>query len=300
MRRTTKIEGTMQFSAMLAALAALLFGAGVVVARFGLRYVPGPVGASISIPFACLLFWLGAPFMLDTAGASWQAVGLFALVGLFFPTAVTLLLFESIRRMGPTVAGSLSSTAAVFAVFTAILFLGESLTLQIALGTAAIVAGVIAFSGGHGGLDGTAARRWATWALVFPLGSAAVRGIAQTMTKFSLGLWANPYAASLAGYTVSAAVVLLVTRRAVKRAGRFDARAYPWFMGVGFCNGMGLFLTYSALRIGKVGIVAPIVTTAPLFTLLLSWLFVHDEKVTPRILVGVGLTLAGILGIILH
>ena len=35
-------------------------------------------------------------------------------------------------------------------------------------------------------------------------------------------------------------------------------------------------------------------------TIVLSWLFVHDEKVTPRILVGVGLTLAGILGIILH
>jgi drug/metabolite transporter (DMT)-like permease len=289
-----------QYSAVLAAVAAFLFGAGVVVARFGLRYVPGPVGASISIPFACLLFWLAAPFMLDTGGANLPAVGLFVVVGLFFPTAVTLLLFESIRRMGPTVAGSLSSTAAVFAVFTAILFLGESLTLQVALGTAAIVGGVIAFTGAQGAGTAGAPRRWATWALVFPLGSAAVRGIAQTLTKFGLTLWANPYAASLAGYTVSATVVLLVTRGAVKRAGKFDRRAYPWFMGVGFCNGMGLFLTYSALRIGKVGIVAPIVTTAPLFTLLLSWLFVHEEKVTPRILLGVGMTLAGILVILLH
>jgi len=86
----------------------------------------------------------------------------------------------------------------------------------------------------------------------------------------------------------------------VRRAGRFDRRAYPWFMGVGFCNGMGMFLTYTALGTGKVSVVAPIVTTAPLFTLLLSWLFVHDEKLTRRILVGVALTLAGILVIILH
>jgi len=264
--------------------------------RFGLRHVPGPVGASISIPFACLLFWCGAPFMLDTSGANLPALGLFALVGLFFPTAVTMLLFESIRRMGPTVAGSLSSTASVFAVFTAILFLGETLTLRIALGTAAIIAGVVVFSTRHR----AAPRHWAAWVLAFPLGAAALRGVAQTLTKYSLGLWASPYAASLAGYTVSATVVLLTTRAAVRRAGRIDRRAYPWFMGVGLCNGTGMFLTYAALGGGRVGVVAPIITTAPLFTLLLSWLFVHDEKLAPRTLVGVALTLAGILVIILH
>ena len=291
-----KLVCVMHVSVIQAALAAFLFGAGVVVARFGLRYVPGQVGASISVPFACLLFWCGAPFMLDTAGANWPALGLFALVGLFFPTAVTLLLFESIRRMGPTVAGSLSSTAAVFAVFTAILFLGEPLSAQIVLGTVAIVAGVVAFSTSHG----AAPRRWAHWALVIPLGAAAIRGVAQTLTKFGLGRWPHPYAASLIGYTISAAVLLLVTRGAVRRAGRFDRRAYPWFMGVGFCNGMGLFLTYTALATGRVGVVAPMVTAAPLFTLLLSWLFVHDERPTARVIAGVVLTLVGILFIILH
>jgi drug/metabolite transporter (DMT)-like permease len=283
-------------ASLLAALAAFLFGAGVVVARFGLRYVPGQVGASISIPFACLLFWSAAPFMLHTKGANLPAIGLFVLVGLFFPTAVTLLLFASIHRMGPTVAGSLSSTAAVFAVFTAILFLGETLTVQVALGTAAIVAGVVAFSGGHGDVP----RRWASWALILPLGAAAIRGVAQTLTKYGLSLWDNPYAASLAGYTISAVVVLLVTRGAAKRAGKFNRRAYLWFMGVGFCNGMGLFLTYTALGTGRVGVVAPIVTTAPLFTLLLSWLFVHDERLNGRVVTGVALTLAGILIILLH
>lgn len=290
----------MQVSAVLAALSALLFGAGVVVARCGLRYVSGQVGACISIPFSCLLFWAGAPFFLDTADASTRAVALFAVVGLFFPTATTLLLFESIRRMGPTVAGSLSSTAAVFAIFTAILFLGEEPTWQIAFGTAAIVAGVVVFSGGARAGRAQLPRRWANWELVFPLGSAAVRGLAQTLTKFGIAWWHNPYAASLAGYTISAIVVLIATRGAVRRAGRIDRRAFPWFMGVGLCNGMGLFLMYTALGTGQVGMVAPIVTTSPLFTLLLSFLFIRDERITARTAAGVGLTLAGILVIILH
>jgi len=287
----------MQVSAMLAALAAFLFGAAVVFTRFGLRHAPGPVGASISVPFTALLFWAASPFALDTAGWNLPALGTFALVGLFFPTAVTLLLYESIRRMGPTVAGSLSSTAALFAVFTAILFLGEPLTLQVFLGTACIVAGATAFTPGSGAPE---ARNWATWALIFPLGAAAVRGIAQTLIKFGLGLWHNPFAASLTGYSVSAIVMLIVTRAAVRRAGAIDRRAYPWFMLVGFCNGSGLFLTFVALGIGRVGVVAPITTAAPVATLLLSWLFVRDETLNPRVLTGVALTLAGVLVILLH
>jgi drug/metabolite transporter, DME family len=286
----------MQLPAVLAVLAAFLFGAGVVVTRFGLRYVPGPVGASISIPFTALLFWCAAPFVLDTARWTPAAAGVFALVGLFFPTAVTLLVFESVRRMGPTVGGSLSSTSALFAVFTAIAFLGEPLTPQVVLGTASIVAGAAAFTS----RGDAAPRHWAVWALVFPLGAAAVRGVAQTLTKYGLGLWANPYAAGLVGYTVSAMVILLATRGAVRRAGRFDRRAYPWFMLVGICNGMGMFLTFTALGSGRVGIVAPITTTAPLFTLLLSWLFLHDEVLNRRVLAGMALTLAGVLIILLH
>ncbi|HEY4370688.1 MAG TPA: DMT family transporter [Burkholderiales bacterium] len=290
----------MHASVVLAALSACLFGAGVVVARFGLRYVNGQVGASISIPFSCLMFWVAAPFLLDTSGASARAAGLFLVVGLFFPTATTLFLFESIRRMGPTVAGSLSSTAAVFAIFTAILFLGEEPNWRIALGTAAILAGVVAFSGGARAGHAQVPRRWANWELAFPLGSAAVRGLAQTLTKFGIAWWHNPYAASLIGYTISAIVVLIATRGAVRRAGRFDRRAYPWFMGVGACNGLGLFLMYTALGSGQVGVVSPIVTTSPLFTLLLSWLFIRDERISARTAVGVGLTLLGILVIIRH
>lgn len=287
----------MHGSAMLAALAAFFFGAAVVFTRFGLRRASGPVGASISVPFTALLFWAAAPFALDTAGWNLPALGTFILVGLFFPTAVTLLVYESVRRMGPTVAGSLSSTAAVFAVFTAIVFLDEPLTLRVLLGTACIVGGVAAFTSGGGA---AAPRNWATWALVFPLGAAVVRGVAQTLVKFGLGLWHNPFAATLAGYTVSAIVMLIVTRPAVRRAGRIDPRACPWFMLVGLCNGSGMFLTFAALGMGQVGVVAPITTAAPLFTVLLSWLLLRDEILSRKVLAGVALTLAGVLVILLH
>ena len=81
-------------------------------------------GARVSIPTAALLFWLCAPF-LDWSGWQWRAVGIYALVGFFFPAAVTLLTFEANRRMGPTVAGTIGSAAPLFAVLGAAAFLGE-------------------------------------------------------------------------------------------------------------------------------------------------------------------------------
>ena len=130
----------------LALLAAVLFGLAHTLSRFGLRHVSPRVGASISVPSTALMFWLAAPWLLTLNGLSWHAMALFALTGLFFPAAVTILNFESTRRMGPTISSAVSATSAAFALFTALLFLDERLTWLIALATATIVAGVALLS----------------------------------------------------------------------------------------------------------------------------------------------------------
>ena len=84
-----------------AVLAAALFGAALVTTHSGLKHMDALAGARVSIPTATLLFWLGAPFV-DWTAWHWAAAGIYALVGLFFPAAVTLLTFEANRRLGPT------------------------------------------------------------------------------------------------------------------------------------------------------------------------------------------------------
>jgi hypothetical protein len=48
------------------------------------------------------------------------------------------------------------------------------------------------------------------------------------------------------------------------------------------------------------GIVAPIVRASPSCMVLLSWLLVHDDVLTPRVMTGVALSLAGVVTVPLH
>lgn len=277
-------------SALWALAAAAGLGAGMITTRQGLRYASVAAGAAIGVPSSTLVFWCLAPFVLDTGGFNLAAAGVFALVGLFFPAAVTLLTYSGNQRMGPTITSAVSCTTPLFALSGAILFLGEHLSAGNVLGTGAIVLGMFALTWSRGAL----ARGWPLWALVLPFAAAALRAVAQVLTKAGLALWHNPYAAGLIGYTVSAVVILAATRLRGPRKPT-DRRALPWFFATGMFNGASLFLMYTALGKGKVALVSPIVATYPLFTLALSLVFLRHERVPPRVALGAALTVAGVV-----
>ncbi|MGC2517633.1 MAG: DMT family transporter [Burkholderiales bacterium] len=282
----------MSQSAAMAVTAAALFGAAVVIAKLGFRHIPATLGASLSIPSTAVMLWCLAPFFLEPASANAAATGVFALVGLVFPAAVTLLVFNATDRMGPTISNSVSSTAPMFAILAAVIFLGESLTPGRLAGAIGIVLGIIALSWD----EKSRPREWPVRMLLLPLSAAVIRGGALALTKFGLDLWHSPFAAGLIGYTVSAAVVLGATRfSAAGRAPVAYSKALPWFAAVGLLNGAAVLLTYAALGKGDVGIVSPIVATSPLFTLASSTLFFRQEKLTARLAIGAGVTVAGVV-----
>jgi len=279
----------MHESALWALSAAAGLGAAMITTRLGLRYTTPLAGAAIGVPSTTLMFWCLAPFLLDMGGFSLAAAGMFALVGLFFPATVTLLTYTGNQRMGPTITSSVSCTTPMFALSGAILFLGEALTAGNVLGTAVIVLGMLALT-----WTGNAhPRSWPLWAIMLPFAAAAIRALAQVLTKAGLALWESPYAAGLIGYSVSAAVIL-VAARAGGAPKIDDRRAVPWFVATGFLNGGSLFLMYLALAKGQVSMVSPIVATYPLFTLVLSMLVLRHERVTPRMALGAVLTVAGV------
>jgi drug/metabolite transporter (DMT)-like permease len=245
-------------------------------------------GARVSIPVATALFWLLAPFS-DLSGWQVEAAAIFALVGIFFPAAVTLLTFAGNRHLGPTVAGTIGSTAPLFAVLGAALFLGEQLGIREALATIVIVAGSILLSRPEGAA--AAKPRGALW---LPWVAALLRAAAQVLSKAGLALWSNPFAAALIGYSVSAAAVW--TAPAIdRRAPVFAAnrRGVAWFASTGVLNGGAVLSMYFALSTGPVTIVSPIVATYPLFTLALSALVLRQWP-SGTLLAGVALTVTGV------
>lgn len=272
-----------------ATLSAILFGAALVTTHSGLKYLDTATGARVSIPTATLLFWLLAPFV-DMGGWQAAAFGIFVLVGLFFPAAVTLFTFEANRRLGPTVTATVGSTAPLFAVLGAALFLDEALGLRELAATSLIVLGSMALSK-PGGADKVEQRRGALW---LPWSAAALRALAQILSKAGLALWPNPFAAALVGYTVSSAAVWTAalgrgTRPEFNRHGAF------WFAVTGILNGVAVLCMYRALNSGAVVLVSPIVATYPLFTLMLSALVLREERMSGMLITGVALTVAGVI-----
>ena len=272
-----------------AALSAALFGAALVTTHSGLKYLDTASGVRISIPTATLLFWLLAPFV-DLAGWQAAAIGIFVLVGLFFPAAVTLLTFAANRRLGPIVTGTIGSTAPLFAVLGAAVFLDEVLGLRELSATSLIVLGSVALSRPHG-VDTRERQQEALW---LPWSAAALRALAQVLSKAGLALWPNPFAAALVGYTVSSAAVWAV---ALGRSTRleFNRRGAIWFAVTGILNGVAVLCLYRALSTGAVVLVSPIVATYPLFTLMLSALALREERLSGMLITGVALTVAGVI-----
>ena len=268
----------------LAGVSAIFFGTALVTAKFGLRTLDARAGAAISIPTATVLLLVAAPFTVNASAFSMTAALLFVLVGLFFPALVTLITFAANDRLGPSLTGTVSSTAPLFALVAAFLILGERIPARALVAALGVVGGVALLSWRGGGLV-----RRALW---LPLGGAALRGLAQVIAKAGLALWPNPFAASLVGYVVSAGVVLSANRLA-RTPARRRREAVAWFALTGLLNGGAVLLMYAALSAAPVSLVAPIVAGYPLVTVIASALL-REEPLNARVLAGAALVVAAI------
>jgi drug/metabolite transporter (DMT)-like permease len=268
---------------MLAGVSAVCFGSALVTAKLGLRRIDARSGAAISIPTATGLLILAAPFALDLTGFALAAALIFAAIGIFFPAVVTLLTFAANERLGPSVTGTVSSTAPLFALFAALLLLGEPIPVRALVATAGVVAGVALLSWRGGSL-----MRRALW---LPLAGAALRGLVQVAAQAGLALWPNPFAASLIGYGVSSVTVTLAARG---RQRRREPSAVLWFMATGLLNGLAVLLMYAALAAAPVALVAPLVAGYPLVTVLLGAVALREEALRLRALAGALLVVIGI------
>ncbi|MGQ0682496.1 EamA family transporter [Bradyrhizobium sp.] len=279
-------------AAILFAFASAAFlGAAVVTSQLGLRTMEPLSGAAVSMPAFALLFLLLSPILLAGEPVVWRGLPIFAAIGLFFPASLTLLAFASNRALGPVITSTLGNLAPLFSVALAIALLNEPLRPVQAAGLAIAVAGAVIISVtrprdlGH----------WRSFALLLPLAAALVRGVIPPIVKLGLEVWPSPLWATFIGYVTSSLVVLAVQR---VRAGSFIAKAPAsgllWFVVTGIASGLATLMMFAAVRHGPITLVAPIVAVYPLVTVLMSKLMLKHIAITPRIVGGTVLTVAGV------
>jgi len=275
-----------------ALIAAAFFGGQVVLSTRSFAYVDTQIASMISMGTVVLIFWSMAPFMLQADYFRNPGMWIFIGNGLMHPLISLYLSYEAVKRMGPTIAATISAIAPLFATAGALLMLGENITLELLLGTIATVVGIMVLSWNRQG-----AFDWSLSALVFPIGTALIRGAIHTIGKFGLKLLPIPYFAGLVSFTVSfiGAVITYCCRFGYLPL-KLPRGGLMWSGLAGVSISIGAFSFYSALNSGNVVVVSPILSTSPLFTLLISLLF-RQEVLNFRLLTGVIIVVAGVIWI---
>ena len=287
---------TSSLPALLALLSSLLFALANQIISVGQEQLDNRSGTLINITATTLMFWLLMPFYFRLDYFWSSAVFLFAIAGLVQPALSVTLATEGIKKLGPTLSAGLAATTPLFAILLAILFLGEALTGPLAVGTAAVIVGII--------ISTTDRKRnimhsWPLWALLLPLGAAFFRGSSITLVKAGLEDIPSPFFAVFVTYTVSIVIVFSKFKMDGLKL-PLPSGGYRWFALAGILNGGAILSMSFAVLLGKIVTVAPIGASTPLISMLLGLFIFKREMITWRIVLALALVVPGIIYIVLQ
>jgi drug/metabolite transporter, DME family len=280
-----------QLAVTLSLAAAVMFGTGAQFTRMGLRSLKAQDGALITIVTATSLYWLFAPWYLRAEYWQASAVWLFVIAGIFRPAISTTCAMAGTALLGATISTTVSSTAPFFGLLLGVLVLGEVLTVELALGTGAIILGVMLLAQRGNGVHRA---QWPLWALALPLAAALIRACAHLLTKIGMEDVPSPYFAGLVSYTASLLVILANLAR--RRQPIKPILANPdtrWFVAAGVLFGAAVTALNTALQYGPLSVVAPLVSLEALVVLVLGLTVFREATINPRVIAAVLIVVAG-------
>ena len=194
------------------------------------------------------------------------------------------------------------STQVPFAAFFAVAFTGESLNPVVAVGTLAVIAGLLLASGDSLTQGWRTDRRYLFGCLA-GLVSGAATGASTVLAKQTVGVYDAPLA--IASLGMLAAMFVVLPGVGLMAARNPAIRTFDWkHMGLaglsGACTTVSIVAQIFAVQRAEVVIVAPILATFPLWTLLLSHIFIARlEQITLRLTIGAIVTVAGVVAVAL-
>ena len=288
----------------LVALAAALGWAGTtVLARYISRAIPALWYNALRIGIAALAMLMVSPWTLarvDLANVSMLALGLL-LVSVLTGFAVgDTAFFEAMRRIGVARAATIAGCHPLVTALLAVFFLGEPVTLALVLGIVVISVGVwlittdrviapVSHGAGHELVVGVGL------ALVAAVGWAASTVLVRPALEE-----VDPIVAS----TIRLPFATLVLTLAALRLRRIDNRRLElkpgitaWLIFAGLLTVASATLFLWSVDLAGAARTAALSSVSPIFSATIAVLLL-GEHMTPRLAVGMSISLAGVLAII--
>lgn len=279
-----------------AVLAAVFFGIDGVVGKRGIEAGGDAILASLVVAAVSMLVFgaiatvTSAPFSVLIREPTGTA--LFFLSGVLSSGFGVILIYEGIGRVGASVNSAVLHSRPLYAVIFGLLLLGESVSSVTLIGIVIVVGGLLTVSTSRGG----DIRGWTPRDVLVPLGAAGFVALGNVVRRYALTRTEVPLIEGIAVNALGGLVVIAgyVLVRGQNERLRAPGAAYAWFVGAGVVVAIALWCLFFALERERVAIVEAIVSTAPLFTLLLSVVLLRDvERVTGRLLAGTALIVIG-------
>jgi uncharacterized membrane protein len=270
-------------SALCAALATFLIQRGLQRSNFY-------AGAWINVVVGALAAWTATLILVPWQAYTWRAVPYFVFSGVVGTAGGRLFRVLAIQKVGAPVAAAVNNLAPLVATGLAIVLLGEHVTPPILAGTLVIVGGTILLSL-SGRYVGFRPRH-----LVYPFIAASCFGTVAIVRKLGLST-----AGPLFDAAINVTAALLASTTFVAASGnlgslRCDRRTLFWFVAGGIAENTGVFLVLLALGFGDVSVVIPLAGTAPLFVLLIAYLFPSEaNRLNWRVILGAALIVLGVV-----
>ena len=268
---------------LLAFSSAIFWAIQITFSRKGLLTLTVTSGLMVNLIVVTVTLWLFTIIFFPTQNISPTAILVFALSGAIAPFLGRLFLFEGIFRLGSSLAASFRGIYPLFATFTAIIFLGEKITLLIFLGTLSIISGAVIVSSSNIGSK----LKFRKLDISIPILGALCFGLADPIRKFGLGLLNSPILGAAIGSTTALACLTLFLTYRRKIVLPVNNEGTKYLVISGFVTSFALMTLFFALSFGSVVLVTPLSGTAPLFVLIFSHVFLKQvEKVTPFLVIG--------------
>ena len=280
----------MAFTAHALALAGALCSAAATIAfRQGLRYANTSMGLWINLTVGVVCVWVAIWFTVPVSAMHARALPFFIGSGLLGTVAGRFFRFKGIEKVGAPVAAAINNLNPFISTGLAILLLGEQVTLPILLGTCVIVLGTILLStsGRYVGFRPVH--------LIYPFLSAFCFGAVVIIRKLGLS-----HASPMFGYAINVTTAFIAFTAYFVASGQcstvaYDGKSLRYFVVAGLGENIGVLCVLIALSLGQVSVVTPLNGTAPLFVLVLAYIFLKDiERLTGRLVLGTVLIVLGV------
>ena len=302
--------------AVFALLSALSFSLQNIMARRGVAEAPASAGAFITVLLGVPIFVIGALVtgqLFDVDLLSLKDYALLAAAGVIHFVLGRSFNYQAVAAIGATRAGPVQALTTPYSILIAVLFLGEDVSLVMAVGIVFIllgpaimverrarrpIAAVVSTSDSSTGTDSTFELHQVQGYM-----SAGVAAMAYGSSPVFIRAALEGHSdLSVVGGLISyaAAASLMLASLALPGRGELIASMRPsvvrLFIGAGFFVAMAQMFRFVALSLAPVTVVTTLTRSGSIFTLGLSWLVNrHLELITLRVVLGVIVSVLGAL-----